>query len=515
MQEEADHKHTQGSVRLYRIGSGTGDNGGSTSDNDTSSSADHSTTTTTGSGNTNVTKNVNRTIPKTTMFNLQLSPLILSLIGVYSVQAVAANVIFVALALASQKLQETLDIDTGSIMLGQLAGIVTVMAGGYAACILSEMIVNILFSAKIINNKQDLWNTWTQRSNRSVALPISAVAAIGSAAGKWNALHRVTKAISPLMTTTIGIPADLTLELKKHSIKGNEHIPVIGSRHSLLTGNKKTKEAAVIALYCLSTFVLLGGRLHSFTPSNIAYPGAFAVPSSSLLADGYNYATKKQKQNIQQVGKQYGCHTCGRYCTNGKYIADHQPPSGLIKKRIKSTRLKFLIDHGIIPLSIVKPKQYFYPQCTKCSQEQASAIHANSMLTNAGISVVDTERVAAEVHGLDVVCTVSNETTFVSGDVVALQQNLKTLCLRADAGSEVPATAGTLFHDVVDSLGEPRLVGDNIRRTDHDKSDVLLQNLWDSNNSWVVTVVNVLQCTAHQAIVLVKHVHVVHVAKDN
>ncbi|ORM39610.1 uncharacterized protein BXIN_0248 [Babesia sp. Xinjiang] len=294
-------------------------------------------------------------------------PLISSVIGAYVCQAIVVNAIFVALALLSQRLQETLDIDTASLIMGQMAGLVTVTAGGYTAYKLSEYLLERFLVRGTISCGKNLLAVLLSRSKRSISMPLGAIAAISNATRKLDIYRRMSKALTPLM------PSGNPTNEAKRAVIGLDGAKASPSQ--MLTGRRK--EAIVIAFYCFATFMLLGGRLQSFTPSNIAHPGAFAVPSASLLAEGYNYANKRQKQIIQEIGKLYGCHTCGRSSGSGKYIADHQPPSGVVKRRLQRSSIKFLLDNHIIPLSLVRPRQYFYPQCPECSAEQAKAVHAN------------------------------------------------------------------------------------------------------------------------------------------
>ena len=102
-----------------------------------------------------------------------------------------------------------------------------------------------------------------------------------------------------------------------------------------------------------AVFRALGGRFSSVLPSHILKPGAFGY--EWIPAKGAQYATTWEKDWIQQLGKRYGCHTCGRRKGVIKFSADHQPPSKLIPN----------VDPGV---------QKFYPQCDACSGLQGGVI---------------------------------------------------------------------------------------------------------------------------------------------
>ncbi|KAG6439911.1 putative integral membrane protein [Babesia bovis T2Bo] len=296
-----------------------------------------------------------------------------SLLGTYTVQAVAVNVIFVAIALLSQRLQEAFDIDTSSILLGHVSGFITVTAGGVIAYKLSESVMGTFLPHTL---GKDEAQSLLQRTNKSISIPLAVIAAIGTALKWCNKLKSAN--FTPLMILPTP-QSEVKLSVMGRSYgRVDVKLPIL---------RPFSKESVIISLYCLSTFFLLGGRLHSFTPSNIAHPGAFAVSNSLLLADGYNYANVAQKRLINQIGKTYGCHTCGRSSTTGKYIADHQPPSGVIKRKLKKPHIKFLLDYHLIPITWVKSKQYFYSHCPNCSAEQGRAIQANreKVVTHYGV----------------------------------------------------------------------------------------------------------------------------------
>ncbi|GBE60065.1 hypothetical protein, conserved [Babesia ovata] len=311
-------------------------------------------------------------------------PTLSSLIAAYGCQAIALNAVFIALALLSQRLQELLDIDTAALFLGRLTGLLTVTIGGYAAYKLSEQLLETALSALSSGSAsrrcKEILTHLRERANRSITAPLGAITAVGNAARTCTVIRHAAKGLAPLM------PRVSPLATVMRDISGIKYTGATVPSW-LSCSDTSVKEAAVIAAYCISTFFLLGGSLHSFTPSDVTHPGAFAVPSTSLLAEGYTYANRRQKRVIQELGRAYGCHTCGRSSASGQYIADHQPPSGVVKRRLRRPLVKFLVDHHIVPLSLVRPRQYFYPQCPACSAEQSNAVRTNrkKVVTHYGV----------------------------------------------------------------------------------------------------------------------------------
>jgi hypothetical protein len=66
--------------------------------------------------------------------------------------------------------------------------------------------------------------------------------------------------------------------------------------------------------------------------------------------------TVQERQEINRIGEETGCHTCGTKepgTASGNFIPDHQPPSSL---------------------NILNDPQRLYPHCLTCSNKQGSAI---------------------------------------------------------------------------------------------------------------------------------------------
>ena len=124
----------------------------------------------------------------------------------------------------------------------------------------------------------------------------------------------------------------------------------VASVASLLTQHEmNAKDMYISTAGGVFVFKVFGGRFRSVLPSHLFRPGSFAA--SSLPARGTCYAQAHEKDAINLLGKQNGCHTCGR--KSGDFVADHQPPNSL---------------------SIPGQAQRFYPQCRPCSNLQGSLL---------------------------------------------------------------------------------------------------------------------------------------------
>mmetsp|Transcript_22073 Transcript_22073/g.26928 ORF Transcript_22073/g.26928 Transcript_22073/m.26928 type:complete len:307 (+) Transcript_22073:57-977(+) len=125
-------------------------------------------------------------------------------------------------------------------------------------------------------------------------------------------------------------------------------------------------------------FLLLGGSAWRILPSDVEKPGAYHEWAGSCNACE-NYATRKTRDSIKQMGKIHGCHSCG-FRKSPIYIADHQPPKGLVNMSYRTKFVKWLRKHEFSKLlqlsdSIGIPIKYrFFPQCRDCSQVQAIAV---------------------------------------------------------------------------------------------------------------------------------------------
>lgn len=74
---------------------------------------------------------------------------------------------------------------------------------------------------------------------------------------------------------------------------------------------------------------------------------------------------------IEQMGRKWGCHTCGSRMIgqNGlkfRFVGDHMPPKSVADQMNKT----WLRRIGVLP----KVKFRFYPQCVSCSNTQGSIL---------------------------------------------------------------------------------------------------------------------------------------------
>lgn len=113
-------------------------------------------------------------------------------------------------------------------------------------------------------------------------------------------------------------------------------------------------------------FRMVGGRFRTVCHSSLMFPGAHAC--ESIPARPHIYATTKERDLINQLGRTHGCHTCGHRPVIGSwpsrsYNADHQPPNKYAAAVASASYFK-------------TPAVRFYPQCTVCSSDQGGAAMA-------------------------------------------------------------------------------------------------------------------------------------------
>lgn len=133
--------------------------------------------------------------------------------------------------------------------------------------------------------------------------------------------------------------------------------------------------AAIVGATC---FLALGGRFWRLSPSGLANVGALADTARGSLPATLKYATKYERETIQELGRRFGCHSCGarpllrRSGPNAlSYIADHQPPLSVVRTANEAAWRRLL---GW------RVTQRFYPQCTACSGKQAKLLSERANL---------------------------------------------------------------------------------------------------------------------------------------
>jgi hypothetical protein len=142
-----------------------------------------------------------------------------------------------------------------------------------------------------------------------------------------------------------------------------------------------------------SAFHLLGGRRTSrLLASDLLHVGAFAgsyvplsaprISGSEAAAQQFKYACPATLKRIQELGKQHGCHSCGRryWGGHGTFIADHQPANKLVVLDAEARRRSFWgRARALLGLEPRPMEQRFLPQCKPCAQLQSVAARVSSL----------------------------------------------------------------------------------------------------------------------------------------
>ena len=122
----------------------------------------------------------------------------------------------------------------------------------------------------------------------------------------------------------------------------------------------------------------LGGRFASVAPSDLWRRGAFAfsgpaaqgVPVPMVSSGQAVYADSVARSQLQTLGKQYGCHSCG-ITRAWRWDTFFKRGAGAGRWGIYKT---FHADHQP-PVKFARPgeAQRFFPQCPTCSTLQAAS----------------------------------------------------------------------------------------------------------------------------------------------
>jgi len=129
-----------------------------------------------------------------------------------------------------------------------------------------------------------------------------------------------------------------------------------------------------VCLLGLLAFKGLGGRFWAISPSSYTHLGSFSRWSIPCTE---NYANAKERIMIEQMGRKWGCHTCGsrmffssaKSPSTGKtyrFVGDHMPP----KSVAEHMNNRWFRRKGLWP----KVRFRFYPQCAPCSNVQGSIL---------------------------------------------------------------------------------------------------------------------------------------------
>ena len=122
----------------------------------------------------------------------------------------------------------------------------------------------------------------------------------------------------------------------------------------------------------LLAFQIFGGRFWGISPSSYTHIGSFArqgIPATE------RYANAAQRKKIEQLGRTFGCHTCGSnqrfsWLSSFHFVGDHQPPKA-VANQINARWYNQLLGRSV-PFK-------FYPQCRACSNKQGSILSAAAL----------------------------------------------------------------------------------------------------------------------------------------
>lgn len=120
-----------------------------------------------------------------------------------------------------------------------------------------------------------------------------------------------------------------------------------------------SKDIIVHSLASIIAFRVAGGSFKWICCADLFKPGPFAIDSVPALLN--QAVSAEQRRTIQSIGGKHGCHSCGMFMMRRKnrYIADHIPPSHLMRNSIRSTWTS---------------AQRLYPHCVKCAAVQGAAV---------------------------------------------------------------------------------------------------------------------------------------------
>lgn len=137
-----------------------------------------------------------------------------------------------------------------------------------------------------------------------------------------------------------------------------------GRRRSLMSVYGDAPASVAAALTGVYLHAVAGPmRFWSLSPSSLASRGAFAWRKEASLPATEKYASTAVRAKLQDLGRRFGCHTCGTRFAAGLYIGDHVPPLAMPDRRL------------LLRLCGCPPITYrFHPQCPSCSSLQSTAM---------------------------------------------------------------------------------------------------------------------------------------------
>ena len=126
----------------------------------------------------------------------------------------------------------------------------------------------------------------------------------------------------------------------------------------------------------IGIFALLENKMFkTAVPSTLLDVGVYGTNRGSIFATSAT-ASGTERLKIQSLGKLFGCHHCGnrQMLSRKTFIADHMPPTKIVKEKNKLWWRKMLKKVGILR----DLTQRLYPQCQKCFSLQGSAVRTNT-----------------------------------------------------------------------------------------------------------------------------------------
>lgn len=172
----------------------------------------------------------------------------------------------------------------------------------------------------------------------------------------------IAATVGGVSVTTASLAASCAV-VKTYSLS-RAWIPESETHSSSHTISYTLTDLLVSSAASLVLYRALGGRFVSALPSDLLKPGAYAV--QWIPARSTNYANGIQRKLIQDLGAKNGCHSCGTRFKVSQFVADHQPPNKLVRVVNENTIAK---ENSVL--------QKFYPQCQKCSNQQAASLRGN------------------------------------------------------------------------------------------------------------------------------------------
>lgn len=157
---------------------------------------------------------------------------------------------------------------------------------------------------------------------------------------------------------------------------------------------------------------VLGGKFWSVSPSSFTNLGSFARRGCSLPATNQSYATAAQRQQIESLGRRYGCHTCGSrmifHNSNSssnsfvRFHADHMPPRSVVTARMdKRNNVRFFRKlRSYVWNSTATLKQRFYPQCIHCSTKQGQILGQATQQLRSNYNAIMTKQQSRQIRNI-------------------------------------------------------------------------------------------------------------------